>query len=60
MNEQMTTDIPDDPPHVSELDPSTIVSLDYVRDDDTIYHVLPNHEGIGRYDLVEVEEANGT
>ena len=55
----MTTDIPDDPPHISELDPDTLVSLDYVRDDDTIYHVLPNHEGVGRYDLVEVEETDG-
>ena len=30
--------------------------LDYVRDDDSVYRVLPNHEGVERYDLVEVTD----
>ena len=52
----MTTDIPDEIPHVSDLAPDGIVSLDYVRDDDSVYRVLPNHEGVERYDLVEVTD----
>lgn len=49
---------PDDVPHVDDLDRDDVVSLSYVRDDDTLYRVLPNHEGHGRYDLVPVEAKN--
>jgi len=47
----------EDVPHVDDVDPRTLVSLAYVRDDDTLYRVLPNHERDGQFDLVEVEDA---
>ena len=56
----MVQEVPDidDVPHVSDVDHTTLVTLSYVRDDDTLYRVLPNHEGHGRFDLIEVEEEN--
>lgn len=56
----MVSDVPNDIPHVSEVDPKTLVTLSYVRDDDgTVYRVLPNHEGHGQFDLIEVENEVG-
>jgi len=55
----MATEVPDPEgvPHVSEVDGDALVTLSYVRDDDdALYRVLPNHEGHGRFDLVEVED----
>lgn len=46
---------PDDVPHVDDVDSETLVTLSYVRDDDALYRVLPNHEGHGRFDLIEVD-----
>lgn len=56
----MVKDVPNpaDVPHVDEVESDTLVTLSYVRDDETLYRVLPNHEGHGRFDLIEVEEAN--
>ncbi|HET7323140.1 MAG TPA: hypothetical protein VFJ06_02285 [Halococcus sp.] len=54
----MNTDIPEDVPHIRDVDPDTLISLDYVRDDDAIYHVTPNHEGFEPYDLVKIEDAD--
>jgi len=51
-------DVPDveDIPHVSEVEDGALNTLTYVRDDDTVYRVLPNHEGHGRFDLIEIED----
>lgn len=49
---------PEDVPHVDEVEEDTLVTLAYVRDDETLYRVLPNHEGHGRFDLIEVEDVN--
>jgi len=56
----MVKDVPEpaDVPHVSEVDVDTLVTLSYVRDDDTLYRVMPNHEGHGKFDLIEVEDDN--
>lgn len=48
----------DEVPHVDDVDSDAIVTLSYVRDDETLYRVLPNHEGHGRFDLIEVEDEN--
>lgn len=55
---RMVHEVPpiEDVPHVDDVDPRTLVTLGYVRDDDTIYRVLPNHERDGQFDLVEVED----
>lgn len=55
----MPHDVPnmDDVPHVDDVDDDNLTTLTYVRDDNTLYRVLPNHEGHGRFDLVEVEDA---
>lgn len=45
-------------PHVNDVDPKTLVTLSYVRDDDTIYRVLPNHEGHSQFDLIEIEDSD--
>lgn len=54
----MAKEVPDieDVPHVDDLEPRSLKSVSYVRDDDTIYRVLPNHEGLGEFDLLAVEE----
>jgi len=54
----MAHDVPDiaDVPHVKDVDDGSLNTLTYVRDDDTLYRVLPNHEGHGRFDLIEVDE----
>lgn len=54
----MVHDVPDidDVAHVDDIDSDSLDTLTYVRDDDTLYRVLPNHEGHGRFDLIEVED----